>query len=101
MKPQTSARGTTARIADYIPSDKHMMITWIQKFHCKIVFQFDFYTWGPYLILLEQRVLSFKSRDEFFLVFFFKENILCILLFCIQGGGGGGGGGGGIGVIYM
>ena len=62
------------------------MITWVQKFHCKSFSQFDFHTGRPYLICLKQRVLSFKSRDEFFLVFFFKENIPCNLLFCIQAG---------------
>ena len=31
-------------------------------------------------------MLSFRCRDEFFLVTFFKVNIPCILLVCIQAG---------------
>ena len=48
--------------ADYIPSDKHMMITRVPKFHCKIVFQYDFHTWGPYMILLETENAVFREQ---------------------------------------
>ena len=62
-----------------------MMIIWIQKFHCKFIFQFDFHTGGPYQTLFGIESAIFQeygwilSRN-----FFFKVNIPCILLFCIQ-----------------
>ena len=33
-------------VAYFIASDEHIMIAWVQKFHCKIIFQFDFFLWG-------------------------------------------------------
>ena len=47
--------------AYFTPSDEHMMITWFIIFHCKIVFQFDFHTRGPYLILLGTESAIFQE----------------------------------------
>ena len=47
--------------AYFTPSDEHMMILWVVKFHCKIVFQFDFHTGGPYLILLGTESAIFQE----------------------------------------
>ena len=34
----------------------------VQKFHCKIVFQFNFHTGGPYLILLGTESAIFQEK---------------------------------------
>ena len=48
-------------VAYFIASDEHMMIAWVHKFHCKIVFQFDFHTGGPYLIFLGTESAIFQE----------------------------------------
>ena len=76
MKPQTSVCVKITAVAYFISSDEIMMITCVKKVHCKIVFQFDCHTGGPYLTLLGKGVLSFRSRD----VNFFEVNIPCIFI---------------------
>ena len=60
-----------------------MVITWVKNFTAKSFSNLIFIL-GSLLAFLEQKVLPFKSWDEFLFDFFFKENIPCILLFCVQ-----------------
>ena len=48
-------------VANFIPSAEHMIITLVQKFHYKILFQFDLHTGGPYLILLGTESAIFQE----------------------------------------
>ena len=55
-------------VAYFIASDEHMMIAWVHKFHCKIVFQFDFHTGGPYLIFLGTESAIFQEYSWILLI---------------------------------
>ena len=65
-------------VANFIPSDEHITITWIENFHYKIIFQFDFHTGDPNLMLLGTESAIFQVWEWILShIFFFKENILC------------------------
>lgn len=81
-------------VANFIPSDEQMVITWVQNFYymgsknpLKNLFSKLISILGVSLpAILGTEVLFFMSKDEHWLLIFFLTNIPFILLFCIQAG---------------